>query len=174
MTAKTAYHKLSVMLGLVEDKFAEAILIDGTVVKTEGELVEGAALVVVTSEGEIPAPAGIHETQDGMIVTVDEAGIIVKIEEKEEEAEPAETEVEVEVEASAEETFSIEGVVAAIQPLVDQVNALKAELESHKAEFSAFKGEPAAEPIKNKFKKVEESNTNARIEFLSSLRKKNK
>lgn len=171
MTAKQAYHKLSVMLGLTEDKFAEAVLIDGTVVKTEGELVEGAALMVVTPEGEIPAPAGIHETQDGMIVTVDEAGIIVKIEEKEAEAEPT---VEVEVEAEKEETFSIEGVVAAIQPLVDQVNALKAELESHKAEFSAFKGEPAAEPIKNKFKKVDEINSNNRIEFLSSLRKKNK
>jgi len=171
MTAKQAYHKLSVMLGLTEDKFAEAILIDGTVVKTEGELVEGAALMVVTPEGEIPVPAGIHETQDGYIVTVDEAGIIVKIEEKEAEAEPA---VEVEVEAEKEETFSIEGVVAAIQPLVDQVNALKAELESHKAEFSAFKGEPAAEPIKNKFKKVDEINSNNRIEFLSSLRKKNK
>ena len=171
MTAREAYHKLSVMLGLTEDKFAEAVLIDGTVVKTEGELVEGAALMIVTPEGEIPGPAGLHETQDGMIITVDEAGIIVKIEEKETEAEPT---VEVEVEAEKEETFSIEGVVAAIQPLVDQVNALKAELESHKAEFSAFKGEPAAEPIKNKFKKVDEINSNNRIEFLSSLRKKNK
>jgi hypothetical protein len=171
MTAKQAYHKLSVMLGLTETAFAEAILIDGTVVKTEGELVEGTALMVVTPEGEIPAPAGIHETQESMIITVDEAGIIVKIEEKEAEAEPT---VEVEVEAEAEETFSIEGVVNAIQPLVDQVTALKAELEAHKAEFSAFKGEPAAQPIKNNFKKVEESNTNARIEFLSSLRKKTK
>ena len=85
MTAKEALTKLTVMLGLgtpevtetapvetveasteenvettetVEVEFAEATLVDGTVVMTEGDLVEGATLYVVTPEGNVVAPEG--------------------------------------------------------------------------------------------------------------------
>ena len=82
---------------LVEENFLEAKLKDGTVVKVEGEsLAEGAKVVVVTEEGEIPAPNGVHELEDGSkIETVD--GLVKSIVAAEV------PELEVEVEAKAEE-----------------------------------------------------------------------
>ena len=72
MTVENAISKLRVMLGAatqevvkVENKFAEATLVDGTEVYTEGELQAGAILFVRAGEGasEDPfAPEGKHET----------------------------------------------------------------------------------------------------------------
>ena len=91
MNASDALTKIRVMLGMEPEveatsvELAEATLADGTVVKVEGELAEGKALLVVTEEGEIPAPEGIHETSDGKLITVDAGGVITAIEEKPEE-----------------------------------------------------------------------------------------
>lgn len=68
-----------------EVKMAEATLVDGTEVYTEGEIVPGAILFVRAGEGvsEDPfAPAGIHETTTGLLITVGEGGEIVSVEEK--------------------------------------------------------------------------------------------
>jgi len=78
MTAQEALYKIRVMLG-VEDtneevsletetnseevKLAEATLVDGTKVKTEGEFEVGKQLFVVTEEGDIPAPRGYTKLQ---------------------------------------------------------------------------------------------------------------
>ena len=85
MTAQEALYKIRVMLG-VEDtskevstepeaetsniELAETTLVDGTKVKVEGELAEGKQLLVETPEGDIPAPAGVHETSDGLLIEV--------------------------------------------------------------------------------------------------------
>ena len=71
-----------------EVKMAEATLVDGTEVYTEGELEPGAILFVRAGEGasEDPfAPAGLHETTEGLLITVGENGEITSIEEKAEE-----------------------------------------------------------------------------------------
>lgn len=176
MTAKTAYHKLSVMLGLAQEvELAEAVLVDGTTVKTEGEIAVGATLFVVTPEGDVPAPAGMHETEDGKIITVDEAGVILSVEEKAPEAE-VEVEVEVPVEA-AEVALSLEDIANVIKPFIAQVESLKAELATVRGEFSALKEEPAAGKVKinlSEQKLNEAAKVNARVEYLSSLRRKNK
>ena len=62
-----------------EDNFAESTLVDGTIVKWEGELADGTALVVVMPEGEVAAPDGIHELTDGTIVET-AGGLVVNIE----------------------------------------------------------------------------------------------
>jgi hypothetical protein len=177
MNAKTAYHKLSVMLGLAEEiQLAEAVLVDGTTVKTEGDIVEGATLYVVTPEGDITAPEGMHETQDGQVITVDAAGTILSIEDKAPEAvepvEPVETPVE-----AAEVALSLEDIANVIKPFIAQVESLKAELETVRGEFSALKEEPAAGKVKinlSEQKLKEEEKVNARVEYLASLRRKNK
>ena len=64
---------------------AEATLVDGTEVYTEGELEPGAILFVRAGEGadEDPfAPEGIHETTDGLLITVGASGEITNVEEK--------------------------------------------------------------------------------------------
>ena len=63
---------------VVEEKFGEAILVDGTIVKWEGDLVEGATLVVVLPEGEVAAPDGVHELEDGTIIET-AGGLVVSI-----------------------------------------------------------------------------------------------
>ncbi len=77
----------------VKQIFVDAKLVDGTQIKVEGDsLMEGAKVVVVTEEGELPAPDGVHELEDGTKVETKE-GVIARIEEKVEEAEGPEVEI---------------------------------------------------------------------------------
>lgn len=70
----------------VPAQFGELTLVDGTIVKYEGDApMEGAPLIVVTPEGEVPAPDGVHETDSGLLISTKD-GVIVSIEEKEMEA----------------------------------------------------------------------------------------
>lgn len=76
---------------------SEAKLADGiTIVKWDGELAEGTAVSVVSEEGEIPAPDGDHELQDGRKITI-EGGKVTKIETAPEQKEDEEKEGEVEI-----------------------------------------------------------------------------
>jgi hypothetical protein len=188
MTANDAIQKIRVMLGLDTDtvvkeaaatatevELAESVLVDGTVVVVDGDFEVGKPLFVVTEEGNIPAPEGQHETQDGYIVTVDAAGIITAIEEKAPEAEaPAEEEVVVE-EASQEFSEDLVNSIAnMIQPLVDDIKALKTELESVNEQFSSFKNEPATGKIKNNLKEYKENEVdkfNQRFAALNRIKK---
>ena len=78
----------------VKEIFLDAKLADGTVIKVEGDsLVEGAKVIVVTEDAEIPAPDGVHELEDGTKVETKD-GIIAKIEEVVSEGEKPEVEVE--------------------------------------------------------------------------------
>ena len=62
-----------------EENFGESTLVDGTIVKWEGDLIEGTALTVVLPEGEVAAPDGIHEVSDGTIIET-AGGLVVRIE----------------------------------------------------------------------------------------------
>lgn len=73
-------------------EMASAVLTDGTVIKWEGELAVGTAILVETAEGDIPAPDGTHEVEGGMLVTT-VGGVVTEV------VEPS---PEVEVEASQE------------------------------------------------------------------------
>jgi hypothetical protein len=62
-----------------EIKMAEAALEDGTLITYEGELAEGTAIMVVTEEGNIPAPDAVHVLSDGTKVTT-AGGVVTAIE----------------------------------------------------------------------------------------------
>lgn len=163
MSPNEAVMKIRLLLGLNESthKFAEAVLIDGTKVKTEGELEVGASLMVVTTEGDVKAPEGMHETTEGALVTVDEAGVIVKIEEKvtetaaykdkEEETKVKMEEVEVEVPTEVAPVLTeevVQAIVEALAPMVAEIQEIAEELKKVKEQFSSFKAEPAAQKVK--------------------------
>lgn len=167
MNANEAITKIKVMLGLEAEEatapevtvenveFAEAELVDGTIVRVDGDFEVGKSIFVVTEEGDVPAPDGAHETVDGLIVST-EGGVIVSIEEKAPEAEgeePAAEETVVVEEASAEfsEDF-VTSLVETLQPTFDKIEALKADLESLRNEFSDLKEEPATKKITNNLK----------------------
>jgi hypothetical protein len=163
----------------VKEIFVDAKLSDGTVVKVEGEsLAEGAKVVVVTEQGEIPAPDGVHELEDGTKIETKD-GVIARIEEAV--AEVEKPEVEVEVEAKKENMGAEADEIVAL--LKDFVAALEAkyagvasEVESMKAELNAFKKQPAATPIKNGKtdfnKQNNDSIVDARVAAILSQRNK--
>ena len=101
-----------------EEKFEDAKLVDGTIVRYES-LEIGAALSVVGEDGEIvPAPDGEHELESGDIVRT-EGGVIVEIMTPEPVEEEAEEEKEEEM--AAEEKFDSEGFKADILSAVSEL-----------------------------------------------------
>ena len=189
MTVNDLVKKLRVMLAadkdvVTETKMAEAELVDGTVVYTEGELAVGATLLIKVEEGEESpyAPEGIHATTDGMLVGVGPNGEIMEISEVEAEAKPEEIieevmeEVEVEVEVPEEAIPATEelltGIAEIIAPFTEEIAALTEEVTELKAKFSKLADEPAAKPIRNEFSgnSAKRSITDKRMEALKALR----
>lgn len=195
MNVKDVITKLKVMLSekteevveVVDTKMAEAELVDGTIVYTEGELAPEAVLYIKVAEGEEPifAPEGLHETTEGAIVTVGENGIIISIEEKtEEDLETEEKVVEETMETEVEEVkeeikeFEVSDLVEAIaemlKPQTEVIEELKKELSTLKERFNVVAGEPAATKVKNTFSeeaKTAKGIAEARFERLVALRK---
>ena len=200
MTVNQAISKLRVMLGAtteevkevvmeeevkeeVEVKMAEATLVDGTEVYTEGELQPGAILFVRAGEGadEDPfAPEGQHETTDGLLITVGESGEIMSVEEKggsEETPEEAQESFE-DKEDDKKEEFDVEGLLEGIagmlQPYTEEIKELKEELSVLTSRFNEVADEPAAKKVSNTFSKVADetkSIAEARFERLVAIRK---
>lgn len=146
MKANEALAKIRVMLGMeaeaepVSVALAEATLIDGNVVKVEGEFEPGKTLLLVTPDGEVPAPEGIHET-DTLLITVDASGVIVSVEEKMVEEAPV-----VEEEMSNDVVSQIAALIA---PLNEKISKLEAQFSALDQDYQKFRGEPAAGKITN-------------------------
>ena len=196
MTVQQAITKLKVMLGadtetVVNMNFAEATLVDGTQVYTEGELEAGAILFVRAGEGadEDPfAPAGIHETTNGLLVTVGENGEIESVEQKGEELTPTEEqetfETEEEVQALEEEVkedveMSSDDMLVAIAELIkgymEEVSEVKEELSALTERFNTVADQPAAKKVSNTFSEnaaTRKSVAENRFEHLVSIRNK--
>lgn len=127
----------------VERVFGEDTLIDGTPVKWEGTLEVGTAVMVVTPEGEVSAPDGVHELVSGAIVTT-EGGMVTEI--------AAVVEADEQFTISEEEkTAIITEVMQILDPKFEEIMALiggnfkKMETEKN-AEIAAAKTE-----MQNKF-----------------------
>ena len=160
-------------------KMAEATLVDGTMVYTEGELAIGAILYISTEEDEDPfAPEGMHETSEGMMITVGENGEITSIEEgaatetlEEEKTE----EVAMETEEEVKEEMTSEELLGAIAELISEYKKeVKEEMNSLTERFNAIAEEPATKPVRNNFTKEAADNktkADARLEALINIRK---
>ena len=112
--------------------FEEAKLADGiTIVKWEGPLAEGTSVVVVSESGEVPAPDGEHELQDGRKITV-ENGKVTALVMPESPIETPEAPVEIEIEAASE--TKVEEMVSALEAKVAKMEEMVAALEAKIAE----------------------------------------
>lgn len=164
---------------LVSEIFVDAKLVDGTVVKVEGDsVVEGAKVLVVTADAEIPAPDGIHELEDGTKIETKD-GIIASVAEAVAEAPEMEgPEVEVEVKKEGMESEVVALLKELVVKLGEKIAALEGKVEGMNAEFSAFRKEPGAKKIADgkvaKFNKVDDYNDvlDARVASIMSLRNK--
>lgn len=165
----------------VETKMAEAELVDGTKVMVEGDLEVGNTLLIEPAEGEEPiaAPEGLHETTEGLLIQIGEAGEILSIEEKAPEAPVAEEEMaeedkEKDMEMSAEDL--VEAIAEMLKPQAEELKSLKEELSTLKERFNKVADEPAAEKVRNTFSQEaadSKSKAEARLERLLQIRKGN-
>ena len=117
-----------------EVKMESAVLTDGTVIKWDGSLAVGTAILVETAEGDIAAPDATHEVEGGMLVTT-VGGIVTEI------VEPAEAEVEIEIEAKEFATVEkFDEVVASLEgkisTLTEALNKVVSRLEHQSEAFS--------------------------------------
>lgn len=166
----------------VKQIFVDAKLIDGTKIKVEGEdLLEGAKVVVVTEEGEIPAPDGVHELEGGLKVETKE-GVITRIEQVvSEEMEEVEVEGPKGSESEVDMPDPMDEFVALIKDMMEKISekmkAMEDKVEEVKSDFNSFKKEPAGKKIsdgKTDFNK--QSNAEDviadRLSAISAMRKK--
>lgn len=156
-----------------ENLAAESKLMDGTRIFTEADaFIVGSAVQIETEEGMIPAPAGEHQMEDGNIIVVDEAGVIVEIktpeaEEEEEQEELSDDKPEDEEEGSdepaafalSEEDYNslVERIAKLEEVLLGAVEALNNTNKELNEKVEKLSAEPAAQPIKTRKPVVEEN-----------------
>lgn len=114
----------AVITNEVVTEFAEGVLADGTIVKFD-KLEVGGVISIVTDEGEVPAPVGEHELEDGTMIVIVEAGIIAEVKAPEEEAD-----VEVEVEVVEEMSADVVNYDAKFQEISEAFNSKMSEIET--------------------------------------------
>ena len=116
-----------------KSKFGEATTVDGLAIKWEGELAEGVELMMVTEEGEMLAPEGVHSVEvDGVVtaITVDGNGIVVSIEEGTEEEEVDEEMSETQKALIEIKRLMDEGFASAKQSRKESEEAFNTKLEN--------------------------------------------
>lgn len=162
------------LVDATEHTFAQAELLDGTVVKTdaEGGFEVGQKAMVVTEEGDAPAPMGEHELTDGTILVIDEEGTITGVKTKDEEGQGSlegDTATEMEdvkpeeavqmaeeeiaedvVETAIEEGMTPDDVLEAVKTVIEevvqpQIEELKKEVMAYKEKMEKISNEPATE-----------------------------
>lgn len=156
----------------VKEAFLEAKLADGTKIKVEGEeLIEGAKVVVVTEDAEVPAPDGIHELEDGVKVETKDGAVVGISKPKPEEGE---------VEDSAVEGPDMVEMVSLMKDFIkkmdEKMGGMQKKMEAMENQFNAFKAEPAAKKIADGKTEInkEFSTDDLRVSKLMQLRELSK
>jgi len=186
-------------ISLVEEIFTNAKLKDGTEIKVRGAGLENGSKVFINSDGtELPIPDGSHELEDGTKIETKDGEIISIINVSDEEKGPGE-ETESPAEEGSEEPSPIDEATNKEQSkskdqhfdemydmmkefvtkCSQKMNDIEGSYSALKAEFEAFKKEPAAKPIGNgkteSFNKQEDENASlldARVARIMKLRNK--
>lgn len=164
----------------ITEKFTEAKLADGTVITNmvDADFEVGQELHVITAEGEhVLAPSGEHTTESGIVITVDENGVITGVHHPDQEGEGSLAEHDVtEEEMSAEETAEektemaeheeeevmeeelpiqeaiVEAIAEIVAPQLEEMKTKLAEIEEKMKEY--YSSTPASNPtMEAKFKK---------------------
>jgi len=136
-----------------KQSFADYKLVDGTVVRVDGDLVAGTAVYVVAEEGTLPAPDGEHvvegvgtiKTEGGKIVEVIAAEVATPVIEPLPVAAEITPEVAVEVTEEIKEAYPamtpevVEAIVAKhLGAIMEELKAAYAEMGKMKEKMSAF------------------------------------
>lgn len=132
-----------------EVKLAQMTLENGTVLEAES-FEAGKEVFILTDDEKVALPVGEYTLEDGMLLVVEEEGLIAEIKEAtEEEEEVEETEVEAAEEVTAEyatkeELAEVKSMLEEIKAMIEKKEEMSEVEEQVKEELSET---PAVEPI---------------------------
>jgi hypothetical protein len=166
MKSNELLNQVKTLLGM-EVKLEQMKLENGTVLEAE-KFEAGNEIFIVTEDERIALPIGEYELENGMVVVIEEEGLINEVKSMESEEAP---EVEIEVEAKEEEKeemgYATKEELAEVKSMIEEIRAMlepkkeeepsevKEELSSQlPKEVLAELSQPAVEPI----------NTNAQLQ----------
>jgi hypothetical protein len=161
-------------------------LVDGTEIMVTGDKVAIGADVRIIKDGQsLVPPAGEIELKSGSVLVLDETGKIVEVKPNDIETpeegvnEPNEEMASVKVSPNTG-VVNVETIHGMMKQMMEEMKDLKSKVmavtdkqETMKEEFSKFKKEPAAEPLKRNSKPVEYqfgSGDSPRVQMLDALR----
>lgn len=165
MKSNEMLKQVKTLLG-IEVKLEQMKLENGTVLEAE-KFESGNEIFIVTEDERVALPIGEYEMENGMVVVIEEEGLIKEVKSSESEEAP---EVEVEVEAEKEEKeemgYATKEELAEVKSMIEEIKAMlepkkEEEMSEVKEELSselpkevlAELSQPAVEPI----------NTNAEV-----------
>jgi hypothetical protein len=176
-------------------KMVSDALVDGTEISISGDAVAVGAELRIVKDGEsLLPPAGEHQLKSGSVVVVDESGKIIEVKPVEKNAVEVEIDGEEDDASEGEEgdmasvkdvikdtgVVNIETIHGMMKQMMEEMAEIKKKVmtvtdkqETMKEEFSKFKKEPAAEPLKRNSKPVEYqfgSGDSPRVQMLEALR----
>ena len=159
MKSNEMLKQVKTLLGM-EVKLEQMKLENGTVLEAE-KFEAGNEIFIVTEDERIALPMGEYELENGMVLVIEEEGLIKEVKSMESEEAP---EVEVEVEAEKEEKeemgYATKEELAEVKSMIEEIKAMlepkkEEELSSElPKEVLAELSKPAVEPI----------NTNAQLQ----------
>lgn len=162
-TLKKAKSVIDVALGNTEEvelkdeakvELGQVAMKDGTMIEFEGETLEaGVNVFVASGEDLLPLPAGDYPLDTGMVLVVDDTGVVTEVKEMEAEVEE-EAEVEMEAEAimDAPEDIDYEAkkkladAFDKIDKMMAQMSAIEKSIKDKNAENEKLKAELAKTP----------------------------
>lgn len=137
-------------------KLAVEKLSNGTEVTTDDQFVPGAAVFIVTEDGDVALPVGEYEMDNGQTLVVEEEGVIAEMKDPSDSKDeaPAEEEVEAaEEEAPADEKIEAEYVTK--EEFAAAVNEIKEMIEEKFSSSEDLAEETPAENVEVEAEKVE-------------------
>jgi hypothetical protein len=165
MKSNEMLNQVKILLGM-EVKLEQMKLENGTVLEAD-KFEAGNEIFIVTEDERVALPIGEYELENGMVVVIEEEGLIKEVKSSESEEAP---EVEVEVEAKEDEKeemgYATKEELAEVKSMIEEIKAMlepkkEEEMSEVKEELSselpkevlAELSQPAVEPI----------NTNAEV-----------
>ncbi len=132
---------------VVETELAQAKTADGEATFDAEAFEVGKNVFIVTEEGNIPVPAGMYTLEEGLMISVDEGGVIVEVKKEGEEVE--------EVEAGYDKEMEKDEMMEPKEEMKEPKKVVKSKTEMEESYFSKIEARLSA---------IEENNESLKME----------
>ena len=132
---------------VVETELAQAKTADGEAIFDAEAFEVGQNVFIVTEEGNIPVPAGMYTLEEGLMISVDEGGVIVEVKKEGEEVE--------EVEAGYDKEMEKDEMMEPKEEMKEPKKVVKSKTEMEESYFSKIEARLSAIEDNNESLKME-------------------